>query len=53
MSVPFSADDVATWTGGTLLQGRSDARLSGVSIDSRAVAPGDLFVAITNDIMSI
>lgn len=47
MSVPFSADDVATWTGGTLLQGRSDARLSGVSIDSRAVAPGDLFVAIT------
>ncbi|MEE2679157.1 MAG: UDP-N-acetylmuramoyl-tripeptide--D-alanyl-D-alanine ligase [Myxococcota bacterium] len=46
MSVPFSAKDVADWTGGTLLQGSGDVQLTGASIDSRAVAAGDLFVAI-------
>jgi len=46
LSAPFSARDVAEWTGGNLLRGNADAQLSGVSIDSRAVAPGQLFVAI-------
>jgi len=46
VSAPFSASDTAAWTGGSLLRGDADAQLSGVSIDSRTVAPGQLFVAI-------
>jgi UDP-N-acetylmuramoyl-tripeptide--D-alanyl-D-alanine ligase len=46
MSVPYSARDVASWTGGKLLRGSPEARLAGASIDSRAVAAGQLFVAI-------
>lgn len=47
MSVPFSAAEAAEWTGGALERGPADTRFSGVSIDSRAVAAGQLFVAIT------
>jgi UDP-N-acetylmuramoyl-tripeptide--D-alanyl-D-alanine ligase len=46
MSIPYSARDVASWTGGKLLRGSPEARLAGASIDSRAVAAGQLFVAI-------
>jgi UDP-N-acetylmuramoyl-tripeptide--D-alanyl-D-alanine ligase len=46
MSVSFLARDVVDWTGGELLQGQETARFDGVSIDSRTVAPGQLFVAI-------
>ena len=46
MSVPFSPRDVADWTAGSLLRGEAGTQFSGVSIDSRAVAPGQLFVAI-------
>ena len=46
MSVSFLARDVVDWTGGELLQGQESARFDGVSIDSRTVAPGQLFVAI-------
>ena len=46
MSVPFLARDVAAWTRGELLQGEETARFGGVSIDSRTVAPGQLFIAI-------
>ncbi|MEE9607647.1 MAG: UDP-N-acetylmuramoyl-tripeptide--D-alanyl-D-alanine ligase [Myxococcota bacterium] len=46
MSAPFRARDAAEWTGGSLLQGRPEARLSGASIDTRSTAPGELFVAI-------
>jgi UDP-N-acetylmuramoyl-tripeptide--D-alanyl-D-alanine ligase len=46
MSVPFSASDAARWSGGELVRGRGDALLRGVSIDTRTLAPGDLFVAI-------
>jgi len=46
MSVPFSARDAVAWTRGNLLCGRSEARFAGASIDSRAVAPGQIFVAI-------
>jgi UDP-N-acetylmuramoyl-tripeptide--D-alanyl-D-alanine ligase len=38
--------DVVRWTGGTLLAGPADAVCTSVAIDSRAVAPGALFVAI-------
>ena len=42
----MSAADVAHATGGRILQGDAGAAVSRVSIDSRAVQPGDLFVAI-------
>ena len=46
MSVPFLVRDVVDWSGGDLLQGKEAALLDGVSIDSRTVAPDQLFVAI-------
>jgi UDP-N-acetylmuramoyl-tripeptide--D-alanyl-D-alanine ligase len=46
MSVPFLVRDVVDWTGGDLLQGEETALFDGASIDSRTVAPDQLFVAI-------
>ncbi len=46
MTLPFSAKELADWTGGRLLEGQPDARFRGVSIDSREVESGQLFVAI-------
>lgn len=46
MSTRYTAADVATWCGGTLLRGAPDTRLSGLSIDTRKIAPGQLFAAI-------
>lgn len=46
MSEPFSASDVRAWTGAELLRGPAEARFDGVSIDSRTVTAGQLFVAI-------
>jgi UDP-N-acetylmuramoyl-tripeptide--D-alanyl-D-alanine ligase len=46
MSIPFLVRDAVEWTGGDLLQGDGAALFDGVSIDSRTVAPGQLFVAI-------
>jgi len=46
MSVKFSVRDAIEWTGGELLRGNRDDLLTGASIDSRAVAAGELFVAI-------
>lgn len=46
MSVPFDVSDARTWTGASLLQGDEGARLIGVSIDTRSVGPGQLFIAI-------
>jgi UDP-N-acetylmuramoyl-tripeptide--D-alanyl-D-alanine ligase len=46
VSVPFLASEACDWTGGRLRQGAKRARLAGVSIDTRSVAPGQLFVAI-------
>ncbi len=46
MSVPFRVRDAVKWSGGVLLRGDPDASLVGVSIDTRTLAPGELFVAI-------
>ncbi len=46
MSEPFSPRDVATWCRGELLRGETGARFDGVSIDTRTIRPGQLFVAI-------
>lgn len=45
-AAPFCAGDAAAWTGGVLQLGATDASLCGVSIDTRTVAPAELFVAI-------
>ena len=42
----LSAKEVARLTRGELLSGAGDADISGVSIDSRTVSPGELFIAI-------
>jgi UDP-N-acetylmuramoyl-tripeptide--D-alanyl-D-alanine ligase len=46
LGTTLTLDDVAAATSGALSSGRRDAPLGGVSIDSRTVAPGELFVAI-------
>jgi UDP-N-acetylmuramoyl-tripeptide--D-alanyl-D-alanine ligase len=46
MSAQLRAKDVAAWTGGALRQGSPDTELQGVSIDTRTLAAGELFVAI-------
>ena len=45
MSLAWTAAEARTATGGRLL-GRSDWHAEGVSIDSRSVKPGELFVAL-------
>jgi UDP-N-acetylmuramoyl-tripeptide--D-alanyl-D-alanine ligase len=42
----MTAMQVASSTGGFLVSGRRDTRISGVSIDTRTLIPGDLFFAI-------
>jgi UDP-N-acetylmuramoyl-tripeptide--D-alanyl-D-alanine ligase len=46
MSEPFSADDAVRWTGGALARGEGATQFAGVTIDSRNVPAGSLFVAI-------
>ena len=46
MSAPFDATDVIAWTGARWIQGKPGGPFSGVSIDSRNLNAGDLFVAI-------
>ena len=45
--IPLSTREIAAVTGGTA--SGPDTRVTGLSIDSRAVAPGDLFVALPGD----
>lgn len=46
MSESFRADEAAAWTGATLTSGDPTTSFSGVSIDTRTVSEGALFVAI-------
>ncbi len=45
----FTIDDILKATGGKLLTGGGAARISGVSIDSRSIKKGQLFIAIKGD----
>ena len=47
--VPLTAGDVTAATGGRLMRGDARQPIEGISIDSRAVAPGDLFIAIRGE----
>ncbi|HEY8120917.1 MAG TPA: UDP-N-acetylmuramoyl-tripeptide--D-alanyl-D-alanine ligase [Myxococcota bacterium] len=49
MSSRFSARDAAVWTGATLARGDPAAPFTSVSIDTRTLAPGCLFVAIRGE----
>lgn len=49
MSQPFTAADVIRWTGARLLRGSAQARFDGVSIDTRTLAAGRLFIAIRGE----
>ena len=42
-------DTLASAAGGQVVAGRADVEVAGVSIDSRRVGPGDLFVAIRGE----
>jgi UDP-N-acetylmuramoyl-tripeptide--D-alanyl-D-alanine ligase len=44
LSPLWTADEIAAATGGQVL---GDFEATGVSIDSRSIEPGDLFVALT------
>ncbi|HEY5656429.1 MAG TPA: UDP-N-acetylmuramoyl-tripeptide--D-alanyl-D-alanine ligase, partial [Myxococcota bacterium] len=46
MTQPFIAREAVEWSGGALAAGRADIQLRGVSIDTRSLEAGDLFVAI-------
>ncbi|MBW1843286.1 MAG: UDP-N-acetylmuramoyl-tripeptide--D-alanyl-D-alanine ligase, partial [Deltaproteobacteria bacterium] len=46
MTLAFRVKDALRWTGGALVAGDVATALSGVSIDSRTVKPGELFFAI-------
>ena len=48
MSAPFDVADVLAWTGGARVSG-GDARFTGVSIDTRTIGAGQLFVAIAGE----
>ena len=45
----FTLDDLLAGTGGRLLGGSTQARFASVSIDSRTVPPGALFVAFRGE----
>ncbi len=47
--MPLTYGDVAAATGGRLVRGNQGDDVDGISIDSRALAAGDLFVAIRGD----
>jgi len=49
MTLPFNARDAADWTGGALVRGDPARAFSSVSIDTRTLAPGALFVAIRGE----
>jgi len=46
MSVSFRSAQAQEWTGGELVTGSPDTLLAGVSIDTRSLSAGELFVAI-------
>jgi UDP-N-acetylmuramoyl-tripeptide--D-alanyl-D-alanine ligase len=49
MTLPFSARDAAAWAGATLVRGDAAHTFTSVSIDTRTLAAGALFVAIRGE----
>ena len=42
----FSTQEILEATNGKIIQGRKDLKIKGISIDSRTIRPGELFIAI-------
>ncbi len=49
MSIPWRVEDLLAATGGRLLGGSRESVFTGISIDSRAIGEGELFVAIAGE----
>jgi UDP-N-acetylmuramoyl-tripeptide--D-alanyl-D-alanine ligase len=49
MSVPFRVEQACTWTGATRLRGCAERSFDAVSIDTRTLSDGALFVAISGE----
>ena len=47
--LPLTAGDVTAAVGGRLIRGEASRAIEGISIDSRTVSPGDLFIAIRGE----
>jgi len=47
--VPLTPGDIVAATGGRLEQGSAEQDIGGISIDSRTIGSGELFVAIRGD----
>lgn len=47
--LPLTAAHVGAATGGRIIRGNADAPIGSISIDSRALQPGDFFVAIRGE----
>lgn len=45
-TIPWTADEIMKATGGVVVSGKNKQTFTGVSIDSRAITAGELFVAI-------
>jgi UDP-N-acetylmuramoyl-tripeptide--D-alanyl-D-alanine ligase len=45
----FTAEEVITATGGSLIQGRAEQRVTGVSTDSRSVSKDNLFIPLVGE----
>ena len=48
--LPWTLSEILKATGGELLSGGKEERFDAVSIDSRSIAPNDLFVAIVGEV---
>ncbi|HEU4427592.1 MAG TPA: UDP-N-acetylmuramoyl-tripeptide--D-alanyl-D-alanine ligase [Myxococcota bacterium] len=49
MTLPFRAREAAAWAGAALVRGDAESTFTSVSIDTRTLAPGALFVAIRGE----
>jgi len=49
VNIPFSLRDVTAWARGSIVRGDAEVSLSGVSIDTRTLRPGQLYVAIRGE----
>ncbi|MFP6639599.1 MAG: UDP-N-acetylmuramoyl-tripeptide--D-alanyl-D-alanine ligase, partial [Myxococcota bacterium] len=49
VSIPFRIAEAEKWSEGVLASGSLETQLSGVSIDTRTIGPGELFVAIRGE----
>jgi len=47
--IELTIDEILKSTGGSLVNGSEEKRISGISIDSRTIKPGELFIALNGE----